>query len=361
MRKQFLITLIITLLLASCIKDEPPFREADIVKFSLPDSVMGSAIYGSDVITVMVYDTTGFANKKIAPTIEVSEGATVYPNSGDSVLLDNYRVIYDVKPQDGGRSKSYLVEVVPFDSLVYDFERWDSIPYLNGKRSYFRLTDPTWINGNVGIAIIYSNNTPYPTRVTTDSHSGKYAALMETLKGKAIFKAPLFAGSLYRGTLKLDYANPSKSAKFGQILPKYFGKPMSFKGFYKYSPGAIFVEPDEKFNLKEVKDKVDECDIYAVLFRVTKGAAGKDEYLDANEIKVSDKVAAIAQLQDCSAKKDYTEFDIPFVYKEKLDYDQYDYKMAVSFTSSKEGAFFRGAIGSVLIVDDVEVVCEPYK
>lgn len=360
MKTKILFSLVFVLSLASCIKEEPPFREADITKFSMPDSIMGTVIYGADVITVMVYDTAGFSNKKIAPQIEVSEGATIFPESGDSVTLDSYRAVYKITPQDGSKPKSYIVQIVPYELLKYDFESWDTISYLEGRRDYQRLEDRSWINGNVGIAIIYSDNTPYPTRATTDSHSGNYAAHLETVNGKPIFKAPLFAGSLYRGILALNYTNPSKSALFGQLLPKYLGKPTALKGFYKYKPGEMFKEPNDKNQLVDVPGRVDECDIYAVIFKVTKGADGREEYLNATEIKMSDKVVAIAQVDDYGAKENFTKFDVPFVYKEEMDYSKYDYKMTVSFTSSKEGAFFKGALGSVLIVDDVEVVSVPH-
>ena len=57
-------------------------------------------------------------------------------------------------------------------------------------------------------------------------------------------------------------------------------------------------------------------------------------------------------------------FEVPFkvlegkeIDPEKLD--QYNYKLAIVFTSSKDGAHFKGAVGSTLLIDDVELLSEP--
>lgn len=359
---KFRIPIICSLLLAilsSCIKDEAPFREADITGFSLPASVMGGATYDNDIITVMLYDTAGFSSTKIAPQITVSEGATISPASGDSVIVKNYETTYKVTSENQSGSKTYTIRFVPFIPLKFDFEEW--VPKGAGRKKYEMLKDPFWANANAGIFFIYPANTPFPTRSTTDSYSGEYAALLETAKGSTTFKAPLFPGSLYRGKFHPDLANPVASAQFGQIHPDYAGKPVLFSGYYKYKPGEQFQNEKEEI----VPGEIDQCDIYAILFKVTKGAAGRDEYLDANEVNTigssnpSPKIVAHAMLTDHTAKQAFTRFEIPFTYIEKLNYSAYDYKLAIVFSSSKEGAIFKGAIGSQLIVDEVEVKCTP--
>ena len=54
-------------------------------------------------------------------------------------------------------------------------------------------------------------------------------------------------------------------------------------------------------------------------------------------------------------------FDISFEELKPFDSEKsrnYEYNLAVVFTSSIQGAAFKGAVGSVLYVDEVEVVCE---
>ncbi|MBP6064854.1 MAG: PCMD domain-containing protein, partial [Bacteroides sp.] len=60
-----------------------------------------------------------------------------------------------------------------------------------------------------------------------------------------------------------------------------------------------------------------------------------------------------------TAKADYTEFNIPFTFVEGKTYEAgAKYKMAIVCSSSKEGDKFKGAVGSTLIVDELEVIGE---
>ena len=54
-------------------------------------------------------------------------------------------------------------------------------------------------------------------------------------------------------------------------------------------------------------------------------------------------------------------FDLELKYQEKKDYEllyNYGYNLTVVFSSSVDGAEFEGAIGSVLLVDEAEIVFE---
>ena len=140
--------------------------------------------------------------------------------------------------------------------------------------------------------------------------------------------------------------------RFG--LP-YDKKPVRFKGWYKYAPGAKFIDGSDHTNIIEVKDKVDECAIQAVLYQVT----ADDEVLTGHDLNTSDKRVAVANLSDGTAKAEYTAFDIPFTFLEGKTYEEgAKYKMAVVCSSSKEGDFFKGAGGSTLLVDELEVIGE---
>ncbi len=67
-----------------------------------------------------------------------------------------------------------------------------------------------------------------------------------------------------------------------------------------------------------------------------------------------------ANQTDKLVDKGFTKFTIPFEYKNgaELDYDNYDYKLTIMFASSKDGNEYKGSIGSTLIVDDVEIICD---
>ena len=69
---------------------------------------------------------------------------------------------------------------------------------------------------------------------------------------------------------------------------------------------------------------------------------------------------AIARVPDVTDTDDWTEFSINFEYSEEIDRQllaDRGYNLAVVFTSSIDGASFRGAIGSTLYIDEVKIIC----
>lgn len=351
MKIRILFTSILALsFFSSCIKDEPLNKEADIEVFSLPDSILTNSIISDNKVTLVLKNAD---YTKLAPQIIVTPGATITPASGDTLDFSN-GVTYTVVSEDKKYSKVYTVNVTSSISLKFDFEDW----FMEGALwKYPALVDDMWSSANQGIMTAKLGKVDvYPTRPTEDCVSGKYAALLETQKGGTFLVAgyvPIFSGSLFRGAFKLDMASPPKSALFGQIHPQESGKPVKMTGYYKYKPGETLINKNGI-----VAGKTDEFSIYAVIYKVTKGAEGLNEYLNGENVLTSDKLIAKAILEDRSPKALFTKFDLPFVYTEDMDYNLHDYKLAVVFASSKNGDFYEGAIGSQLIVDQVEVVCE---
>ena len=52
---------------------------------------------------------------------------------------------------------------------------------------------------------------------------------------------------------------------------------------------------------------------------------------------------------------------IPFVYRKTFDHEKLskgEYYMAVVFSSSRDGAYFEGAVGSTLIIDEAKLILE---
>lgn len=351
------------LLFTSCIKDgEPLNREADIENFLFSPNIMVNSNVKDRSITILVKSDTDLS--ALAPEITITPGATIEPKSGVPQNF-NDTVYYTVTSEDGNWQKKYYVTVdysLFQDTIHYDFEEW----VIEGESiKYPMLKDNLWSNANSGIAIALSGNVPrYPTTpsLTSDAYKGNHAAYLQTQKGKKVFGfilVPVFAGSMFRGKFQLQGGDFLKSAMFGQAHPKEAGKPVHFKGYYKYQPGDVYY--DENDNI--IAGKIDECSIYAILYKVTKGSIGtpNDEFLNGSNVMSSDKTIAKAILQDRKAKSEYTEFSIPFTYIEEPDYNQYDYKLAIVFSSSVEGDFYRGAEGSTLIIDEVSIACERYE
>ena len=131
---------------------------------------------------------------------------------------------------------------------------------------------------------------------------------------------PIAAGNLFMGTFSVGNAltDPLKATMFGvpfEHIPTYL------KGYYKYKAGEVY--KDENGNI--VKDKKDTWDIYAIFYETDE----KTKTLDATNRFDHPNLISIARIE---------------------------YNVAIVFSSSIEGDYFRGAVGSTLHIDEVELI-----
>ncbi|NDV83210.1 PCMD domain-containing protein [Bacteroides sp. 51] len=368
MKKRLILWLCLAIpMLSSCIKDEPLSREADIIEIIVDDpTFIDRSISEDNRIELIMADTADLT--KITPILTLTPYATVIPASGTTFDLSNQKEVeYTVTSQNGAFQKKYTLKIGEMRK-VYDFEEWTMAG--TGKYPFPILTDPTWSNANSGIvtALVIGalkDFERYPTKDTTLCVSGEYAASLQTIKGgKIIGKSyPIFAGNLFRGDFSANMTNPLKSLKLGRNHPQEAGKPIAFKGFYKYTPGPVMTGADGEV----IPDRTDEMSMYAAIFRVTKGALPSEEFLDGETILTSKQVVARAEwspeaegMIEKEAINGFTEFSIPFLYTDTIDYKRYDYRLTIVCSSSKDGNLYQGAVGSNLLVDDLAIACEPY-
>ncbi|QJB31416.1 PCMD domain-containing protein [Chitinophaga oryzae] len=350
MRLRNLCYLTVLVGLQACIKDAPMNPEADIETFSIDKKLLSSDVFIDQAnAKVMLYLTHEAYETGIAPTLTLSAGATVTPASGDSIHFEpGVHPQYVVTSANGLNKKTYKVEVITIGTWQWDFEKW----MTNNKDKYqYPINDDStvvWSSGNPGIALSGVPKDPmeYPLRVTTDAYHGQHAAEMVTRKGTALSNLvgiKLFAGSLFVGVFDAQFAflEPLKATQFGQ---PYIGKPLRFTGYYKYKPGANY--QDKAGNI--VPGMTDSCAVYAVLYSGT-------TRLDATNISNSERIIATAYLPDGSTRENWTRFDIPFVLKRQIDSKE-KMMMAIVASSSKNGDSYKGAIGSRLVLDSLEIV-----
>jgi hypothetical protein len=362
----FFLALTATLFFTSCIGDEPLNMEADIIDMRVNDDTFITRAITEHTVQLIVSEKADYS--KITPIIEVTPGATISPQSGVTQDFSNGKsVTYTVTSEDGKYTKNYTVSATSKISLINTFEEWTT---AGESAPYPVLGDLLWSNANSGISILVGTGSliidRYPTDKTTDCVGGKYGAILQTIKGTKIFGTdyPIFSGSMFRGAFSANMANPLKSLRLGQAHTKENGKPVMFTGYYKYKPGDIFTGR----NGETIPNRTDSLSMYATIFRVTKGAQAGEEYLDGETIFTSDRVVATAgwshtseDVVETPAINDFIHFTIPFRYKENLDFNKYDYRLTIVLASSKDGNEYQGAVGSTLIVDDLEVVCDPIK
>lgn len=365
-----------TLILASsCIKQEGLGREADILSASIEEegfivSTIHDDIMKREVSLIMAGNINKYKNGKITPTIAVSKGATIHPQSGETVTLEDYKHTYVVTAEDGGQ-KAYELQVTQYPPLNQDFEKWE-LTKTNTNKPYEVPADPLWDCGNSGVYILIKEGQPYPTRSVKDPRpgsSGQYSVFLETTKGNSnkisdLMDIPVFSGNMFRGKFVITMSDPLSSPHFGQPHPEHLGKPIALRAWYKYKAGSPYVSWERQNGKKVITEdynREDEFNLYAVLYKVSKDKKGDEFYLTGHNIKNFDQdiVVSYTPLKTPNEKEDeWHYYDVKFTHKEALDFEKNNYKLAIVLASSSEGANYMGAIGSRLQVDDLSVVFE---
>ncbi|MBQ4377059.1 MAG: PCMD domain-containing protein [Bacteroidales bacterium] len=374
-RIYFALFALLTLVLASCIKDEALNSEADIVSCTIVGDVLSRApIIGNDSITLMVKEGTDVAH--LDPLFELSQGATIVPASGTMLDFSDVQH-YVVTSEDGQWHKRYAVRVVSVgggeedNGLFFAFEKvvsksMGTINYpafaenATSSRSAFE-----WGSGNAGFALtgMASDFSQYPTHQSAGGHTGACAELVTCSTGAfgSMAGKPLAAGNLFLGNFDMSKAmsNPLAATQFGMMFE---AEPQTLSGWYEYIPGATFYVADASASggLRAVGDRSDHCAIYAVFFEVTDDVP----YLYGDNVLAASNpnIILTAELpaEQCGATGGWQHFEIPFVPRPGKSVDatklrRGQYSLTVVFSSSEGGATFEGAIGSRLKVDDVSV------
>ena len=133
---------------------------------------------------------------------------------------------------------------------------------------------------------------------------------------------------------------------------------MCIRDRYKYTPGPVFTDE----NKNPVDDEIDKFDIYAIIYEPKDG-----KVLDGS-IQFDDEcIIAIARVDDPQPSNTYKELTLPFEYRKKIEDEDWkklsngQYYTAIVFSSSRSGAYFRGAIGSILTIDEARIILEGDK
>ena len=310
MKYYSLFFLTIILALSSCIKDEPRNTECDILSAWVEGDTYKSCFFQPE--TDMRKDNILYTNSQITFTVKslislpkiplhfnITPGATIEPANGSEQDFTHGPVIYTVTSEDGAWKRQYKVEFreAELPSLKFSFENCEinDDGYLffkykfyywfeydkNGEKSYI------WSTGNQGFGMGNSTTAPekYPTAPDENGYSGK-CVRMQTLDAGPLagaVKKYIAAGNLFIGKFDMDKALTSalQSTLMGKdnAFPE---EPFRVTGYYKYKPGAEYWD-DKK---QVVKGKVDEADIYAVLYRNIDDA-GNPVVLDGGDVLTS--------------------------------------------------------------------------
>lgn len=366
-----------TSILTSCIQDEAPNAEADIIKVTLPQNITieeeidyyhpydnEKSAYPIDIEVAYGTDLTS-----LAPTFELTEGATILPESGSTHDFST-PVRYRVTSESHRWHRDYIVEIHYPDNR--DIPTRFGFETAKIQESYHLFYDNiegyaplTWASGNPGFAIaaqLEGINSPeqYPTTISSDGYRGNCLKLETMLTGEWGSKVgkPIAAGNLFLGTFYLPNAvvNSLGATRFG--IP-FRHKPTSLRGYYRYQAGEKF------YDNGTYTGEEDKFSIYAMFFE----KSDETPYLDGNIPSQGfshPSLVALAMMEEdkLDESSEWRYFDIPFDYErygktidsEKLANGKYS--IAIVFSSSRDGDEFKGAPGSVLFVDEVELIYE---
>lgn len=336
--------------LVACVDDDH-FGASDfneILEFSVPGQSGSSTIDRSEN-TVTLSVANGIDRSDLAPDMfEVSNFATVTPNKYEARNFTE-PVEYNVR-SESGRHRTWTIVISEQGENPQlnntDFDLWyeTSAGIINPtiyEEPGEGEDNTIWATANYGL----TNYGADPNTTPVDLGEDNFAAKLVTVRAPAI--VPLAAATLFTGRFELDIINPPESAVFGTPFSE---RPSGFKVNYVYVPG------DENIGIT-----ADECDIYVLLekrdgdavARVATGwfrdgtNTGTDDWtLLEVELKYGELTAADEEFEYANIKPG----------EAWADPDETPTHISVVFSSSARGDFYEGAIDSMLVVDDFELV-----
>ncbi|MBP6064852.1 PCMD domain-containing protein [Bacteroides sp.] len=372
--KNLIICIFLGFMVTSCIQDEALNSEAAIDGCTGKDVQLSNVDADNKLVNIYVHKSANLSKQNLVFTLP--EGASIKANetvSGDTKSTYDFSAPsqtrkFTVTSEDGQWQPVYTVKIIPselpssfhFESLLvgssspfdvfYEFEQGTS----QGASKVLQ-----WASGNPGYKLtgMAKAASDYPTVQTTNGYVGKCVKLETRSTGSfgAMAKMYIAAGNLFIGSFDLAtaLANAPKATRFGF---QFYKHPKMLKGYYKFKSGPVYTESGQPQS--GLKDK---CDIYAIMYE----ADDNSFMLNGENSLTSDKLVSIARIkqEDVIESEHWEEFQLTFesvngksIDNEKLKNGKY--KLSIVLSSSIDGAYFKGAVGSTLYIDELELITE---
>lgn len=392
----------VPILLASCIAAEKENTECDIEAVSLHlDTPTDFFYHDYDTMQTVistenniVFTIRSYVDVQGVPTtLRVTAGASVYLIAEDGTevpFLNGSAVDYSdekvrrfhVVSQDRVWSRDYSIAIVhdaPSEGNMFiDFEEY----HLDSSGKYYVwnapdiFTDGVWKNGNPGFKISRSSAKAmeYPsTPVVGGGPDGSNCVKLETCDtgpfGRMV-NMRLASGSMFNGIFDVGNAltDPLKATQFGSPVTH---KPAQLRIWLRYEPGSVYQDRDGS----PIAGIIDEPDVYVVLFR-NEDSSGNKVQPNGYDMLTNSHIVARGRLSHHytsngsdqissnpihGVTNQWQEVILPIEYTAELDdniLENKGYSIIISIASSWQGAFFKGAIGSKLYIDNLQILCE---
>ncbi len=350
--KKLVFLLIPAILFVGCKKDEEQSDEAKILDFTVTSTSISNfsledVFIDEESSKILVLSQNDLAGENppisFTPEISVSEGATIVPPSGQAVSFNNKdgAITYIVTAANGTETK-WAFTIRDMQLPNGGFEDWydtvgmNSLPLLEPG---FSAASTIWSTANMATSLYdKSGTTPL-----ADGDNTLVKIVTDNTPTVPITSATIFTGRFdMQGAIK-NPTDPDQATLFG--IPFTF-RPTAIKFKYKYTPGEDYIEgtlndPTNIFGGFTIEhlDGGDKCFAWSNL-----------EIIDGNDITLIGR----AELIQGDTIAELTEVTLPYVYQSDLRPTH----ITVVFASSKEGSKYTGAVGSTLIIDDVELIYE---
>lgn len=295
--------------------------------------------------------------------IKLPKGARYEFETGDKFDFTKKANYFNVFSASGAKKRCNITrENIDMNNATsYNFTEWNETPNEVEGMGYF---DPVgWTTPNLAVVMIksmsggelYPITGEFPVTPSTNGKEGKCAKIMTLdtkggLLGGTINSPKVTSGTIYTGTFNFFAAmsDPMLATEFG--LAYSGAKPLSLKGWYKYTPGPIYYDVKT-----EDKTKTDEPSIAVVIYDVTDNIKAT---LTGVDIYTSPRIIATGMINPPKSSE-FKEFNVPITYSREYTPSKGNvYKMAIIISSSKDGAAFKGAPLSTMYVDEIQLVVE---
>lgn len=384
--KKWTFAFLLCLGIASCIQDEALNSEAAIDACTGND--VQSAYIDNEEREIRLYVDLNANLSEQELIFTLPEGATVAANEAmpkDDIENNIYDFsatndqgehlrTFTVTSENKEWNVEYDIQIIPTRTQLptnYHFELTDL--HKDGYHIFYEKEEPTnflqWASGNKGFHLTGMGKTAqeYPTVQADNGKEGKCVKLETKDTGSFGEKVKMYiaAGNLFIGEFDLSNAlsDAPKATKFGL---QFLKRPTRLKGYFKYKAGATFKqsirnEEGKIIGIEDAPGKKDRFDIYAIFYE----APSNSFMLNGENALTHSSLVSVARIAESEAieTEQWTSFDLPFelqpgkeINEEKLKAGKY--KLGIVLSSSVEGAYFNGAIGSTLYVDEMELICE---
>ena len=382
-----MITFVLCCCMISCIKDEAPNNECDIESawvegaeleklFYKPADMRQENISSTETSITFIVRSMAMVPTEIPVNFNITAKANIEPASGSLQDFTKGPVTYTVTSEDGQWTRTYKVAFSEplLPKSKFSYENVDTLEggyfVMNRYHQFYELDQNGekhnfWASGNPGFALsLFSGAGPeqFPTYMSENGFEDNGVRL-ETMYagdlGKGMGK-PIAAGNLYLGRFIMEYAamDPLKATEFGVQWDR---DPVRITGYYKYQPGPEFTNAF----MEVVPDRIDEASIYAVFYNNIDPNDNQyflygEDVADLDKIIENPQVYKVARVPSLPPTDQWTYFEMFFEGRDVPEdaVANKNCNLAIVFSSSKSGAQFEGAIGSILYVDEVEVSYE---